>query len=149
MIAVSIFQSISAPSSPQSPLAGTERLPCRVEALIQGWEVWYSPSHSLSICALFVMRGFYRSRNSSLASDPISDLNILAVPPCKCGDEKSCPFTTALHSSISPWHFRPLGASEPLAAWQACSEILTLPSNSKRVSPLLCPKPTQPHYICV
>lgn len=86
---------------PQSPLASTERLPRRVEALIQGWEVWYSPSHSLSICALFVTRGLYRSRNSSLPSDPISDLNILAVPPCKCRDGKSCPFTNALHPSIS------------------------------------------------
>lgn len=89
----------------------------RVEALIQGWEVWYSPSHSLSICALFVMRGLYRRRNSSLPSDPISDLNILAVPPCKCRDEKSCPFTNALRPSISPQHFPPIAASTPLARW--------------------------------
>lgn len=76
-----------------------------------------SLSPSLSICALFAMRGLYRSWNSSLPSDPISDLNILAVPPCKRRDEKSCPFTNALHPSISPYPLsshRTLHTTHPL-----------------------------------
>lgn len=141
-------------SPPQSLLTGTERLPGRMEALIQGWEVWYSsPPFStclslvpsfLSISAVFVMPGLYRSWNSSLPSDPISDLNILAVPPCKRKDEKSCPFTNALHPSISPYpSLLPLHSPHhsPFVT-RASSEIRTRQNETKWAALPLRQKPS-------